>query len=191
LLINKCLLDQLSLHGDVYIDSKNVPEEFKALLLQGNSNVFELKAMTSYSFKSLSFVRLLFSNLGFTHIFRSPGPLRNGGDLKVFLKNLTIGFIFSVLKRKKVKSFLIGNDIHCEEMFDQLTVRYFARNVSRILCRSAENVRSLKKLSVDQVGYIPDMCFGYQPIVCNHSNGRSIAISFRDLGDTSYDDRIK
>ena len=191
LLINKCLIDQLSLHGEVYIDSKNVPDHFKNLLLKGSNNVFELKAITDYNFKSLSFIRLLYSNFGFTHIFRSPGPLRNGGSIKVFTKNLVIGMIFNLFKRKGVNSFLVGNDIHFKGSMDSFMVKHFSKNVAKILCRSEENVRALKKLSVNQVGYIPDMCFGYRPTQNNSCTTKAIAISFRDLEDVSYDDKIR
>ena len=52
-------------------------------------------------------------------------------------------------------------------------------------------MRALKKLSVNQVGYIPDMCFGYRPTQNNSCTTKAIAISFRDLEDVSYDDKIR
>ena len=55
LLINKCLIDELSLHGKVYLDTKNVPKEFKNELLKNTKNVDELFNISQYSFKGSSF----------------------------------------------------------------------------------------------------------------------------------------
>ena len=191
LLINKCLINELSLHGEVYLDTKNVPSSFKNLLLSDTNNVFELNKISKYSFKGKSFFSLLRNNPGITHIFKSPGPFGTHGDKKVFLKTLVIGLIYKLFKLKGVKSYLVGNDIHYEKDMDRFCVKFFSQNTGQMLCRSHNNLEALKNIGLKNVDYIPDMCFGLTPVIHrDHSFKKHIGVSFRKLEDNSYHQEI-
>ncbi|CAM3031640.1 hypothetical protein DRF59_15440 [Chryseobacterium flavum] len=190
LLINKCLIDVLSKYGNVYLDTQNVPDQFKKELLKDTENVKELKEITNKSFKGKGVVSLYFSNLGITHIFKSPGPFGSAGNKKVFLKNMLIGLIFKIFKSKGVKSYLVGNDVHYTNEMDKKAVVFFSRNTDKILCRSYNNVEALKKLGVKNIDYIPDMCFGYSPKNIDMFGSDEIGVSFRRLNDENYHQKI-
>ncbi|MBT2622945.1 MULTISPECIES: polysaccharide pyruvyl transferase family protein [Chryseobacterium] len=190
LLINKCLIDQISRFGQVYLDTRNVPERFKKELLKDTQNVKELSEITNKSFKGKSVVPLYFSNLGITHIFKSPGPFGSAGNKKVFLKNMLIGVIFKIFKSKGVKSYLVGNDVHYKNELDKRSVNFFSKNTEKILCRSYTNVNALKGLGFKNIDYIPDMCFGYSPKDIVESESNEIGVSFRRLNDENYHRKI-
>lgn len=190
LLINKCLIDQISRYGQVYLDTKNVPEQFKKELLKDTENVKELNEITHKSFKGKGAVSLYFSNLGITHIFKSPGPFGSAGNKKVFLKNMLIGLIFKMFKSKGVKSYLVGNDVHYKNELDKKSVNFFSRNTEKILCRSYTNVNALKGLGLKNIDYIPDMCFGFSPKNIVEVDSNEIGISFRRLNNENYHQKI-
>jgi len=190
LLINKCLIDQISKYGQVYLDTKNVPESFIKELLKDTQNVIKLTELTPKSFKGKGAVSLYFSNLGITHIFKSPGPFGSAGNKKVFLKNMLIGLIFKMFKSKNVKSYLVGNDVHYKNGLDKKSVNFFSKNTEKILCRSHSNVNALKGLGLKNIDYIPDMCFGYSPKDIIDSESNEIGVSFRRLDDEKYHQRI-
>lgn len=191
LLINKCLINELSLHGEVYLDTKNVPSSFRGLLLSDTNNVFELREISKYSFKGKGFFSLLKHNPGITHIFKSPGPFGTHGDKKVFLKTLVIGLIYKLFKLKGVKSYLVGNDIHYANDMDRFCVKFFSKSTGKMLCRSHNNLEALKNIGLANVDYIPDMCFGLTPVINrNNSSKKHIGVSFRKLDDTLYHQEI-
>ncbi|WP_353149286.1 polysaccharide pyruvyl transferase family protein [Chryseobacterium sp.] len=190
LLINKCLIDVLSKYGEVYLDTRNVPEQFKKELLKDTQNVKELKEITNKSFKGKEVTSLYFSNLGITHIFKSPGPFGSAGNKKVFLKNMLIGLIFKIFKSKGIKSYLVGNDVHYKNKMDKKVVEFFSRNTEKILCRSYTNVNALQNLGFKNIDYIPDMCFGYAPKNIVELRSNEIGVSFRRLDDENYHQKI-
>jgi hypothetical protein len=190
LLINKCLIDSLSKHSNVYLDTKNVPNSFKKLLLAGTQNVNELSSITPYSFKGIGFIHLLFSSIRITHLFKSPGPFGSNGNKKVFFKNMMIGFIFYLFKLKLVKSYLVGNDVLFKSRLDKFALYFFSKNTTKILCRSHSNVVSLQKAGIKNVDYIPDMCFAHSANAVDSMNDDLICISFRDLKDEIYHQKI-
>ncbi|MBD1431816.1 polysaccharide pyruvyl transferase family protein [Sphingobacterium sp. DN00404] len=185
LLINKCLIYELSNYVDLYLDTRNVPDEFKEKLLESTTNVFLLEDLTKYSFKGIGAILFFFSNVRIDYIFKSPGPFGSGGNKNVFLKNLFFGFIYSLFRLKKVRSYLIGNDIQTQHWLDRFWLRIFSGNIERILSRSSKNVNSLQNLGIKNVGYVPDMCFGLRTNdVRLFAERQKIGISFRDLNSS-------
>ncbi|SFW65290.1 Polysaccharide pyruvyl transferase [Sinomicrobium oceani] len=190
LLINKCLIDELSNYADVYLDTKNVPDSFKEKLLFGTQNVFELDELTPYSFKGVGVANLFFSRTGITHVFKSPGPFGSGGDTKKFLRNILIGLIFFAFRLKSTKSFLVGNDLLHKHKLDKIGARFFSTSTEKILCRSHNNIEELKSLGIKNVNYIPDMCFGLKTEPIHNLEKKKIGISFRNLKDEKLHEYI-
>src|SRR5690606_19192631 len=98
LLINKCLVDELSKFGEVFIDSKNVPDEFIEKLLFETKNVRLMREITRFSFKGLGFIRLPFFRSPFTHLFKSPGPFGGTDTVKQWGVGIVFSLIFELMK---------------------------------------------------------------------------------------------
>lgn len=191
LLINKCLINELSKYGEVYLDTRNVPNDFKKSLLFDTKNVYELSGLTRYSYKGLSFIKLLFTDLGFTHVFKSPGPFGSGGNIKSFVKIFILGIVFYILRQKGAKPFLVGNDMLYKHQLDKICVNFFSKSVYKILCRTSVNVQGLKNLGIMNVGYIPDMCFAMETKVSDDFiKRRKIGVSFRNMNDETLHQSI-
>ena len=182
LLINKCFVDELACYGTVYLDTKKVPEEFKAILLE-KENVHELSTISSISMKGAGLLRIPFAkNHKFDSLFKSPGPFGGSHSLNQKVRAWLFYLIFLFFKRKGTKSYLMGNDYMLQTSFDSKIIGRYAKVLSGIFLRSKLNVLQVKNLGVSNVAYSPDFCF-----LMNAPSGAekiSVGISFRQLGDT-------
>jgi len=185
LLINKCLVDEISKYGEVYLDVANIPEEFIMALIGSNSNVHRLAELTSNSFRNKTGFKLLKESLGITHVFKSPGPYGGGNDFSLFLKNIYINYVFRRLRRRGARAYLVGNDVIYNATLEKLNVNYLSGSVDAILCRDKVNMEVIKKANIKNVDFIPDMAFLYPVQEISLEKDR-VLISCRDLKNEEY-----
>lgn len=184
LLINKCLIDELAEYGEVYLDTKNVPESFKAVLLE-HKNARELSEVSTLSLKGKGLLLLPFyRNFKFDYMFKSPGPFGGSVTFGQKVKASLFQFIFSVMKQRGTKSYLIGNDFVLASDFDKKIVRKYGKVLDGLYVRSKENVTLLKGLGVPDADYSPDLCF-MMKADASAAQKQRVGISFRDMGDAT------
>ncbi len=190
-LINKCLIDEIGKYGDVYLDLKNVPQDFGNHLLDGK-NLFPLSKISSISVKGKGLGLIPFTkSLGFTHVFKSPGPFGGAHTLNDKLRAVVFYSIFYLFKKKGAKSYLIGNDLIISSHFDQKIFKASSKVLSGMFVRSKKNLEEFEDLNIP-AAYSPDMCFLFEPRVLKKVNERKkIGISFRDLDDKLLDEKIR
>jgi len=184
LLINKCLVDELAEYGHVYLDTKKVPIQFKRILLE-HENVFELSTISKISLKGKGLFLLPFvKGFKFDYMFKSPGPFGGSKTLNQKFRGYIFHLIFWIMKKKGVKSFLIGNDFIIDSAFDKKIFKGYESVLEGIFVRSHHNVETLKKFGVKKVSYSPDLCFMMKVDLQNSIKTR-VGISFRDMEDES------
>ncbi|WP_339876380.1 polysaccharide pyruvyl transferase family protein [uncultured Algoriphagus sp.] len=186
LLINKCLIDLLSVNRIVYLDCKNVPEDFKNILLE-SKNVKEFSTISKFSLKGLGLIFIPFSNFGFSHIFKSPGPFGGAKNLNDKIRYLLFYFIYKTFHLKHTEPVLIGNDLIIDSAFDKWFWNRLSSFMSNIYVRSHLNLKVFSDNGI-RASYSPDMCF----LLSNASKVRKmeknkICISFRDLNESIYE----
>lgn len=192
LLINKMLIDQLSLYGKVYVDAAGIPEEFKHYIyLNPRIKDFEdeyggsLKRITAL--KGLPKVRNEFD-----YFFQSPGPTGGWGkNINSIIRKIIMSFeIIFLSSNKRIGIYMVGNDLNINSMSDILIEKILNRCYKHQYVRSEENRSNLKTKGFKNLDYIPDLSFLYNDqIESNYKN--DILISFRDLrNDKYYEDII-
>ncbi|MCE7053705.1 polysaccharide pyruvyl transferase family protein [Algoriphagus sp. AGSA1] len=182
LLINKCLVDELAKYGKVYLDTKNVPQTFKSVLLE-HPNSTELSEVSNISLKGKGlFLSLFSSRFKFDYVFKSPGPFGGSVTLNEKVRAFLFYIIFFIMKLKGAKSVLIGNDFILASKFDESIAKLYSGVLQGIYVRSKKNVNILKELGVSNVDYSPDMCFMMDVEIKDVERNR-VGISFRDMGD--------
>ncbi|WP_158856669.1 hypothetical protein [Lunatibacter salilacus] len=191
LLINKCLIDALAEYGEVYLDTKAVPDHFKNILLE-NENVIELNTLTNVSTKGKGLFLIPFLNkFKFTHVFKSPGPFGGAITLLDKIRYLSFLYLFKILSNKGSKIFLLGNDLIIRSDFDIYFFKKLSSVVNPFYVRSFHNVRLFQNHNIE-VKYVPDLCFLVNSNL-NFStfiNSKKVAISFRDMNDSVLDVNI-
>ena len=114
LVINKCLIDELSKYVELYIDTNNVSTEFLQNILK-NDQIKTLEEHYRFSFKNWSILKyFIFLKKRFKYVFKSPGPMvyTSSGGIMGKIKGGIIESIFKVNKSAGGKSFVIG----CERL---------------------------------------------------------------------------
>jgi polysaccharide pyruvyl transferase WcaK-like protein len=182
LIINKCLIDELTKHVELYIDTKNVSKEF-IYDIEKNKKIRSLKKEYKFSFKDPSFLKFIF-NYGseFSYIFKSPGPVfyRNKTSFKSKVRGKVFKIIYNKLKSSGGKTFIIGSEITIESKNLNKIFIASTKYVEKFLVRSKKNADFLQSLNVKNSEYIPDMCF-----LLKHEQKEikknKVGISFRNL----------
>lgn len=191
LLINKMLIDELAKQGSVYIDAAGLPNSFKNVLLR-NKNVINFEKEYNGSLKRITGIKLMSKvKQDFTYYFKSPGP--SGGiklNFKGIFKSLILSFQYNYFNKGGLQLNLVGNDIIVDSMVDRFITKLDRNSFKNILVRSNENVNHLKKMGLKNVYFIPDVAFLYEMKNNIKKVKDNIYISFRDLKDQSYKDKI-
>lgn len=191
LLINKCLLSMLCKYGKVYVDTKNVPKHFKNILLGDSPNLVDLKVKHQISFKGLGILSIPFrKNLNFSHVFKSPGPFGSSKSSLDKIRSTSIFLIFYLFQHLGAKGYFVGNDYIVSNKFDIFILKKFSSILSEIQVRSHINVKEISFYGVDNVKYIPDLCFAFKSKIVKNVKSK-ICISFRDLADEEWDIQLK
>ncbi|WP_369753137.1 polysaccharide pyruvyl transferase family protein [Flavobacterium sp. WC2409] len=189
LLINKCLIDELANYGNVYLDTKKVPADFKKILLE-HPNTFELSAISNFSFKGKGLLLVPFiKHNKYSHLFKSPGPFGGAKTVNDKIRYLIFYYLFFIMKRKGAESYLIGNDLIVKSKFDAWVFRKFSFVLERMFVRSKKNVEIFKELQISNVGYVPDLCF-LMNSEDKSSEKNKVGVSFRDLENGVLHEKI-
>ena len=191
LIINKCLIDELAKHTDVFIDIKDTDGSFQKYLTD-NEKVHSLDKDYGFSFRSLSSIKF-YTGLRneFKYLFKSPGPIfyRSKITIKEKIRSKVFDFIYRAF-RKNGDTFIIGSEVSLES--DSLVNRLQGlHKFKKILLRSIGNVEYLRTLGFNNVDYIPDLCFLMRDRVNPNKAKDVIGISFRDLNDPAEDQSIE
>lgn len=182
LLINKCLVDELAKYGKVYLDTKNVPQAFKAVLLE-HPNTNELSEISNISLKGKGIFSSIFSRkFKFDYVFKSPGPFGGSVTLNEKVRAFLFYIIFFTMKLKGANSVLIGNDFILSSNFDNWIAKLYSNVIKGIYVRSKENVSILQRIGLSNVDYSPDMCF-MMNVEIRDVQKNKVGLSFRDMGD--------
>lgn len=185
LIINKCLIDELSKHVILYIDAANVPDKF-IKELKTNPRLKFLNEDYGFSFKNITIYKFFTSySKEFSFLFKSPGPMvyRKKSSFKSKLRSLVFKLIYRKMYSTGVKSYVIGSEITFESQ--ELIPKFLEGNYmwEKFLVRSESNMAYLQSLGVNNAEYIPDLCFLIQEDVKTEKNRNQVGISFRDLED--------
>lgn len=188
LLINRMLIEEISKYGVVYVDAAGVKPSFKKKLIFGGNKDFELEYGGSLKrvsgFKLLSVVREKFD-----FYFKSPGP--SGGfsmDIKSVIRTFAMAFQYTYLHKGGLCLNLIGNDILIKNKFDKWFQNITNKTFDNYLVRSKGNRDELLGLGFNNIGFIPDVGFLYDK--SKRKVKDKVCISFRDLKDFDYNNRI-
>lgn len=192
LIINKCLIDELSKHVVLYIDTVNVPDKF-VKELKTNPKLKFLAEDYGFSFKNKSIYKFFKSySKEFSFLFKSPGPMvhRKKSSIKNQLRALVFQLIYKKMYSSGVKSYVIGSEITFES--NELIPKFLEGNYmwEKLLVRSESNLAYLQSLGIDNAEYIPDLCFLIKEDVKIEKNRTQVGISFRNLQDDNLHDNI-
>lgn len=189
LLINKCLIDNIAEYGEVYLDTKKVPDSFKKILLE-HENVLELNSISRVSLKGKGLLLLPFLNkFKFTHLFKSPGPFGGAISNSDKIRYYIFYYIFRMMKQKKCNSYLIGNDLILKSDFDLRIFKKFSTVLKGMYVRSKSNLECFKNENIEAL-YSPDLCFLMNSSYDKITKRKIVGISFRDLQDTELKKEI-
>ncbi|MDX1766550.1 MAG: polysaccharide pyruvyl transferase family protein [Arenibacter troitsensis] len=192
LIINKCLIDELTRYVDLYVDSHNISDDF-IKCFELNDKVNFLKKNYGFSFKDLTLLKYLLSEkIKFEYLFKSPGPVgfTKPSGINDRIRGFVFNQIFKTTRNKGCKSFVIGSEITLKNDFETKGYRKFSKYFYHHLVRSKANVDLLKSIGIDQAEYIPDLCFLLYDKISRISNRTKVGISFRDLQDDKLNENI-
>lgn len=193
LIINKCLIDELTKHVDLYVDTQNVSEEFSKQFLS-NDKVKPLKKEYGFTFKNLTLLKYIFSpQQTFTYFFKSPGPIgyKKVKTFKDKIRRYIYNLIFETTSKKGIKSFVIGSEATFKNEYEKLGYAKFGKHFHKHLLRSKSNVDLIKSVGINNVEYIPDLCFLLSNKVQNIESKSKVGVSFRDLDDLKLNKDIE
>lgn len=177
LLINRMLIEELSLYGKVYVDCYNCPESFTSILVGHSDNIIDVYKTFGFSLKRGSFMRFfrLLRNHNIRLYTHSPGPLNR-------VTNLPSWFCFKIIRGilslSKVSFIRIGNCCSAAmatgtNVLESKSVEYYVR--------SRKGVIFLNKFRKEGIDYIPDLAFLYKRHVNYCEKSRIALMSFRQV----------
>ena len=177
LLINRMLIEELSLYGKVYVDCYNCPEYFTSILVGCSDNIIDVYKVFGFSLKKGSFMK--FFRFLRSHDIRlytqSPGPLNKVTNL---LSVFCFKIIRGILALLKISFIRIGNCCSTAmatgiNVLESKSVEYYVR--------SKKGVIFLNQFRKEGIHYIPDLAFLYKRHV-NYCQKCKIALmSFREV----------
>lgn len=179
LLINRMLVEELSLYGKVFVDCYNCPNDFRTLLIGNTENVIDVNKEYKFTLKRgafFAFFRFLKKNeIGL--YTQSPGPLNRYSKWSLRISFSIIRKILSVLNIPFVR---IG--CCCSKAISTHTNVLESKNVQYYV-RSQKGVEFLKSFRSSGISYIPDLAFLYKYKVHLSSKTKTAIISFREVKD--------
>lgn len=182
LLINRMLVEELSLYGKVFVDCYNCPSDFRALLIGNTENVVDVNKEYGFTLKRgdfSSFARLL-KQSDIRLYTQSPGPLNKYSKWSLRISFAIIRKILSVLNIPFVR---IG--CCCSTAISTQSNVIESRNVQYFV-RSQNGVEFLRSFRDNGISYIPDLAYLYHYKVHLASKKKIAVISFREVTD-NYD----
>lgn len=174
LLINKMLVEELCLHGKVFVDAFHVPENFKSLLLD-HPNAIDVTGKYGISLKKMDIWRVyrLISKQKIELYTESPGPIRK---LPLSLKYLFV-VIHHVVKYGGAHVVKIGNCCSTAILKKQ---KINLNGIEHLYVRSEESVKYLNRQYNNIASYIPDLaCLLRFRIQVPNTKKNIIAINLR------------
>ena len=182
LVINRMLVEELSLYGKVFVDCYNCPDAFRTLLIGNNDNVIDVYKEYGFTLKRgafLPFAKLLKqSEIGL--YTQSPGPLNKHSKWSL---RISFSIIRNILSALHIPFVRIG--CCCSKAISTNTNVIESQNVQYYV-RSLNGVDFLKKFRDNGISYIPDLAYLYH-YKANFASPKKIAvISFREVTD-NYD----
>lgn len=186
LLINKMLISELTKYGDVYLDLKNVPDDFAKSLLHIPKTIdayreYGISLKGKEIMKTLSFIR----DHNIKHFFISPGPK---GTSSVFdLKAISLIFIFSIFKIIGVNQYIVGSEFVISNVFSRFYISVICRIMNVLYIRNKVDTELYKRKYGEKIRFIPDLALLY-PEKLDGGINNEMWLSFRSskLGDVSY-----
>lgn len=179
LLINRMLVEELSLYGKVYVDCYNCPNDFRTILLGDSCNIIDVYKEYGISLKRLnliSFAKLIKQNKIVLYT-QSPGPLDKPGKITVRFSLSLIRRLLSLLRIPFVR---IG--CCCSKALSK-RINVAENNNVQYYVRSYKGVDYLKQYRSDGIFYIPDLAFLYKYKATITSKKKIAIISFREISD--------
>lgn len=174
LVINKMLVEELCLHGKVFIDALHAPEKFKSILLE-HPNAIDVTGQYGVSLKKnnlLQVCRLIKKN-DIKLYTESPGPL-GGAPSHISLLFRIIHFF---VKRYGAHVVKIGN---CCSLAQQKKQKISLNGVEHFYVRSEESVNYLNSQFDNIASYIPDLaCLLRYRVKLPYTKKRKVAINLR------------
>ncbi len=192
LIINKCLIDELTKHVELHVDSHNTSEEF-VKYFELNDKVKFLKKSHGFSFKNASILKYLASNkIKFSYLFKSPGPIgfTEPSGIKDRVRGFVFDQIFKTTHNRGCKAYVIGSEVSLKNEIEIKEYQNLSKYFHQHMVRSKSNVEFLNSIGVDNANYIPDLCFLLYDKAAKKNNRTKVGISFRDLQDAKLDERI-
>ena len=190
LIINKMLIDELSLYGNVYLDVANAPLKFIKPLLS-NSKVINFNELTGYCNNSgiKNGLTILFFLLKYkVKLFTAqPGPLTivEENSKRSSLRRL-IDTLYKIAGIKKVLFGSCASDLIC------MKSEYDFSRFDKALLRSFPTVEYFENKSRhNNVSYIPDLCFLYKYYIKKKTEKKKIAILDMRLSENNQDHLIE
>lgn len=179
LLINRMLIEELSLYGKVYVDCYNCPKDFRVPLLGNTENVVDVNNEYDFTLKRgafFSFSKLLEQNeIGL--YTQSPGPLNKHSKWSL---RISFSIIRTILSALHIPFVRIG--CCCSTAISTHTNVIESRKVQYYV-RSRIGVEFLKNYRNYGINYIPDLAFLYHYKVKFTSKRKMAVISFREVTD--------
>ncbi len=184
LIINKMLIDKLSEHFNVYVDSYQIPNHFTDIIYR-NKKIVDLFTLTRASLKKYNMLKQFFFLLknDIRIIYKSPGPLNCVYDFHTFIRKLPFSCFLFFLKLIGFKIILVGTDFENNTNFYNRALNGLI--ISASFCIALRSKFNANFFNNNKVIYTPDCAFGlYRDITFSNVKKRSILLSFRDLGQT-------
>jgi hypothetical protein len=171
------LVEELSLHTNVYVDCKKTPLKFAKNLVGDNPHIFDSFNKFGVSLKSgnlFKWIRFLRNKQVGIYV-TSPGPVSDSAPNAVKAYFLIVHLF---LKNLGVKSYRIGK---CCSQFiaEEKTVRNSRHEAS--FFRSKSSVSFLKEHGITRVSYIPDLAFLLNQYVSPKEKTKTVLMCFREI----------
>lgn len=182
LLINRMLVEELSLYGKVFVDCYNCPVDFRTHLIGNTENVVDVNKVYGFSLKRGAFFAFFcFLKKNEIGLYtQSPGPLNRYSKWSLRISFSIIRKILYVLNIPFVR---IG--CCCSKAISTNTNVIESGNVQYFV-RSHNGVEFLKRFRNYGISYIPDLAFLYKYKVHMPSKTNIAIISFREVKDNYY-----
>lgn len=177
LLINRMLIEELSLYGHVYVDCYNCPDDFRYFLIGKSDKIIDIYKACGFTLKKGSIFRFiqLIKKSNIKLYTQSPGPLNK-------IERIHLRFYFTIVRKSlsmlHVPFVRIGNC--CSAAIATKTNVVESKDVDYYV-RSKNAVDFLKKYKREGVYYIPDLAFLYKKYVRLSDKSKTAVLSFREV----------
>lgn len=177
LLINRMLIEELSIYGKVYVDCYNCPEYFTSILIGCSENIVDVYKTFGFSLKRGAFINffIFLRNHNIKLYTQSPGPLNK---IRSFPLMFSFKIIRGILCLLKVPFIRIGN---CCSAAMNTGINVLESNSVEYYVRSKKGVNFLNQFREEGIHYIPDLAFLYKRHVNDCKKNKIALMSFRQV----------